>query len=403
MRSNVPGAAAGSIVLASVVAVMVAPAAGVAEPKAGFQVRLDNSVEIAIPEIGVAAAAVLADNESVVVVGGKDPDPAAESLTAAAAAGAIVNLKTKAVRRFTNGHTTRIEEIAVAADGSRIVSAGSNPKDKIRVWDTKAGKALTPIDPVPGADESELDFKIATFHRSQKVAVTLKDRVRIIDPTGREEPVDLETEYLSGTFPGMLAISPDDKLLACATGSNQVIIWDVGAKKVLYVPSLLPEGENDRDWLMHGLHFLKSGTQLLAARSGKEPDVPKGTPEEKVPAEKRGLFLIDVPKQKITPLGMGAPIYTLHFAVHPSEEWIATVGGAYPDKPVPNLPNLFVGELRVYHYPTRTLAHKVQFEDKGDGEGFYPMWVGFTPDGKKLVAVEGKGKVMAWDFTPVKP
>jgi hypothetical protein len=38
-------------------------------------------------------------------------------------------------------------------------------------------------------------------------------------------------------------------------------------------------------------------------------------------------------------------------------------------------------------------------------DGFSPFWVGFTPDGKKLLAVEtgdeGKGKIMAWDFTPV--
>jgi WD40 repeat protein len=393
-----PLATAGGILLALVAAVA---AVGIAETAGEFRVRLDNRVEIMIPEIEVAAAAVLADNDSVVVAGGKDPDPAAESLTAAAAAGAIVNLKTKVIRRFTNGHTTRIERIAVATDISRIVSASTNPKDGVRLWDVKTDKALTPINPAPGADEPPLGHKVALFHRSLKVAVPLDDRVRIIDPTGREEPADLETEYLSGTWPHDLTISPDDKVLACATGSLQISIWDVGARKVIYVPSLLPEGENARDWSIWGLCFTKSGTQLIAARSGKEPDVPKGTPEEKVPAEKRGLFLIDVPKQKTTPLGIGAQIHTLHFALHPSEEWIATVGGAYPDKPVPNLPDAFVGELRVYHYPTRTLAHKVQFEHGDDG--FYPMWVGFTPDGKKVVAVSGKGKVMAWDFTPVKP
>ena len=34
---------------------------------------------------------------------------------------------------------------------------------------------------------------------------------------------------------------------------------------------------------------------------------------------------------------------------------------------------------------------------------FPPSWVGFTPDGKRLAAVEHDGKVMAWDFVPVAP
>ena len=53
---------------------------------------------------------------------------------------------------------------------------------------------------------------------------------------------------------------------------------------------------------------------------------------------------------------------------------------------------------RIWHYASRTLIHKVQFAD-----GYFPMWIGFTPDGKKLVAVERLGKVRAWDFAAVKP
>lgn len=376
-----------------------------ADPAPGRpKLRLGDPVEISLTGMEPACVAFL-DNETVVVAGRIKNDPQAETVVASRASGGIVNLKTKAVREFINGHKVMIGSIAHSAGGDRIVTSTSNADldPFIRFWDAKADKPLEPIKPAPVAEEVGSSFRIATFHRNHKVAVTLKDRVRIIDPTGREEPVDLETEYLSGTFPGELAISPDDKLLACATGNLQIIIWDVGTKKVLYVPSLLPEGENDREWSIWRLAFTKSGTQLIAAR-GKfnSPDVPRGIPEDKVSAEKRGLFLIDVPKQKTIPLGMGAQILTVHFALHPSEEWIATVGDAYPDKPVPNFPDATVRELRVYHYPTRTLVHKVQF----DFDGFGPFWIGFTPDGKKLVAVDAvhdDGKVMAWDFTPVKP
>ncbi|HET6572385.1 MAG TPA: hypothetical protein VFG68_02195 [Fimbriiglobus sp.] len=360
-------------------------------------VRLDNPIEAAIDKILVAAVCLLADNESVVVVGGKFPDPVAESIMSAQPAGAIVNLRTKAVRPFTNRHRVRVNSLACSAD--RIVTVCTRRDPFVRLWDIKAGKPLEPITLPQPAEKDDSDFEVATFHRSRKVAVTLRDRISIFDPTGREERIDLTTDYLTGSIPAAPVISPDDKYLACSNTHDQVIVWDVAAKKVLYAAALLPEGEDPTKWHLGGLHFIRTGTQLIAARWGKEPEVPRGTAEEKVPAERRGLFLIDVAKQETIPLGMGGQVDTMHFAIHPSEDWIVTAGSAYPAKPVPGQPDATVGELRVYHYPTRKLVHKVQF----DFEGFQPMWVKFTPDGKKLVAVSANGKVMAWDFTPVKP
>ena len=78
-------------------------------------------------------------------------------------------------------------------------------------------------------------------------------------------------------------------------------------------------------------------------------------------------------------------------ACQPEEEFLCL-----PDKPVKGSDGQ-IGELRIYHYATRTLSLRTQFD-----EGFFPSRVRFTPDGRKLVAVDATGKLRAWDFTPAK-
>jgi WD40 repeat protein len=376
-----------------------------AQPAGKPSVRLGQPVEIAVDELERYGAALLADNESIVVVGrkGLDPgpgEPADPDIPPPGAA--IVSLKTKAARRFTNGHISRISSVAGSADGAYIVTAGTyDLVGDLRVWDAKAGKALNPIDVSGDASKSKW-FSISCLNRSPRVAVARLDKVSIIDLTRPVQRFDLTADYLSGTWPDKLAISPDDKYLACTTGSKQVVIWDLATKKVLGAPSLIPEGEDVKDWSASGLCFTKSGMQLIASREKQGQEVPKGTPEAKVPANRWPLVMIDIPSQKITPLGMGNQCGTLHFALHPSGDWVATVGPSWSDKPIAGDPNAMTGEIRVYHFPTRTLVHKVQCDPDPD-TGFYPSWVGFTPDGKKLVAVSHPAKIRAWDFTPVKP
>jgi hypothetical protein len=113
------------------------------------RVRLVNPVKVTVEGVEVDAVALLPDNESVVVVGGK-PRGAGEDDRAtkdAPPAGAILNLKTKAVRPFTNGHIARIKSVAVSADGSRIFTVCSDKDPFVRVWNVKAGKSLDPIPP----------------------------------------------------------------------------------------------------------------------------------------------------------------------------------------------------------------------------------------------------------------
>jgi len=362
---------------------------------------LDNPVTVSLPGLQPNAFALLPDNETAVVVGGKprDPNDREAPYVDSPPAGALVNLRTKEVRPFTNGHSVRIRDVACSANGSHIFTDSFGKDHFVRVWDVKAGKSLDPF-PLP-VEENASYHEIVTFPGSGKVAVATGDFVTVLGPTRDDKRFDLTDESFSHDWPWELAVSSDDKLLACGTGKERGIIWDVKSRKVVYATSLLPEGADYHDWSIHQLGFLKSGTQLIVARSGKADEVPEGKAEEGVAAEERGLFLIDVGKKRVTPLGMGHQIRTTSFALHPSEDWIVTTGLSRPDKPGQKDAPKRVSELRIYRFSTRSLVLRVQF-----GDDFMPSCPKFTSDGKKLVAIDGdieeEGKVRSWDFIATK-
>jgi hypothetical protein len=140
---------------------------------------------------------------------------------------------------------------------------------------------------------------------------------------------------------------------------------------------------------MHAVSFGPRG-DLFACRSRRDDEVPEKASEKDVPPEQRGVVRIDVRTGQVEPLASGHTICTLSCAVDPTGTWLATVGSSRPDRPRPD-GEIVVGELWVYHLPTRKLACREQLE------GLPPMWVAFTPSGKRLVCANGKGVVKWWD------
>lgn len=359
------------------------------------RVRLMNPVEITINNVHVDALAILPDNETVVVVGGKPPGPAEKNFVTEDAdpAGVIVNLRTKVVRSFTNGHTARIKSVAVAGDGSRIFTVCSNKDPFVRVWDVKTSKPLAPIRLPQKEDDFVGTYEVASCASSRQLVVNLRWCLMVLDP---DQPDQGKRWYPYPEPECNLVLSPNGKLFAYSTIAGQVVIKDLTDLETVYAPSLLPLGGDYRDWSLYELAFSQDGTQLIAVRSrhGDEGEVPQGTAEEKVPPQQRGLFLIDVGKKHVIPLGLGHQIYTLASAFHPSGDWIATVGTSRPDKRGQKDASDRVGELRIHHFRSRSTSVRVQFYDE-----FFPHRVRFTPDGKKIVAVDYEGKVKSWDFT----
>ena len=385
-----------SVAVAVLLAALVAAAPAPAPPA---RVRLTNPVKITLEGVDVDAVAMLADNESIVVVGGKphDPDDKERARSDYPPAGAIVNFRTKAVRPFTNGHRARIDAVAVSADGSRIVTVCSNLGPLVRVWDVKTAAPLRSLS-LPQLENYSASRGATCLPGGSKVAVSYKGCIALLDTAGRDPRRDLKGGALEeDDTPDKLVVSPDGKFLACIDFKCKVGVWDVRSGKSIRSIDLVPAGEDAKGWSSQHLAFTRDGKGLLACLSGKEDDFRKGIEVKGAAAERRGMLLIDIASGKITPLNISHQVGTFGFALHSSGEWLATVGPSRPDKPPKGFDSGQIGELRIYHYTTRALSLRVQFDD-----GFFPSKVRFTPDGRKLVAVDVTGKLRAWDFTPAK-
>ncbi len=384
---------------AAVAALLAALVAAAPAPAPPTRVRLTNPVKITLEGVVIDAVAMLADNESIVVVGGKphDPDDKDRSYEEVPPAGAIVNFRTKAVRAFTNGHKARIKGVSVSADGSRIVTVCSHLDPSVRVWNVKTAAPLPSLS-LPQLEDSYAMYAVACLPGGSKVAVNDKGCIALLDTAGRDRRRDLKGEALEeDDTPDQLAVSPDGRFLACEVYRQKVVVWDIRSGKAIRKADLLPAGEDAKDWSLWHLAFTRDGKALLACLSGKEDDFRKGIEVKGAAAERRGMLLIDIASGKITPLNISHQIGTFGFALHSSGEWLATVGPSRPDKPPKGFNSGQIGELRIYHYTTRALSLRMQFDD-----GFFPSKVRFTPDGRKLVAVDVTGKLRAWDFTPPK-
>jgi hypothetical protein len=249
--------------------------------------------------------------------------------------------------------------------------------------------------PLPSEEDKIGTYEVVCFSRGRKLYVNLQWCEVILD---LQQPDRVEQWYPHPEIHEHLTISPDGQRQAYTTLYGQVVIRNLSNREEK--PSifhLVPLGGDYQDWVLSDLTFMRDGTRLIVARwhLGDVSEVPRRTAEEKVSAEPCGLFLIDLVKKQVTPLGMGHQARTLGFALHPSEEWIMTLGDSRPDRTDGIKPSEPVREIRIYHFPTRSLAYRVHFQ-----EGFLPHRIGFTPDGRKVVAVDYAGQVMSWEFAP---
>jgi WD40 repeat protein len=360
-------------------------------------VRLTGQAEVRVGPLRLGrggSVAVARDNGRICLVGTSNIEARTADVPAA---GFFVDFNSKKTEPFTNEHSGEIHCVSYSFDDRLIVTGGSaelgsKSDGKLRVWDLAARRSLEPID----LPDLPIQPRLACSRRSSRVAVALDDRIAVLDLAGKEKRLDLVVDQAADAVPGNPTFSRDDKYLAYENVKGQVVIWEMETRKVVFSTCLLPNGADWHDWCIASMCFTKSG-ELLVAREGFRDDhheVPPGTPEDKVPAERRGLFLIDPVKHKATPLGLGCTQNSLHAALDPSDQWLAVVGHSWPDKPTGKIDDT-MSELRIYHFASRRLVHRVQF----DSNEFIPSWVGFTPNGKKLIAVSVTGVVRSWDFT----
>jgi WD40 repeat protein len=342
---------------------------------------------VKVADLSVEAAAAL-DDSAVVVVGSRLGPEEAQPI-GLPANGALIDLTKKTILPFTNGHTFCINSVAAGRGG--IVTAGTSKEPFVRVWDRKAGKtvAATEIEKPDGLAY----YAVGCFNRSNKVAVAAGRRVLIFDPARPDDRAELACPLdLPAGLSNPILIDPADSQLACSTAKTDVVLWQL-ATATTKVYSALPRSADPEDntWLIGSVRF-GAGGSLFASRWRSEDEVAEKTAEADVSADRRGVIRIDLNSGRVEPLGLGQTISTLSCAVDPSGIWLATAGSSRPDRPRPD-GQVVVGELRVYHLPSRALTYREQVD------GLPLIWVDFTPGGKRLVSASRDGVIRWWELS----
>ncbi len=342
------------------------------------QLRLAPAGKIKVDNLGVNDACLIDDNLLVLVGRTGDFDPSKDAPKKAKPNGAIIDLTKKSVQSFTNGHKTQIW--GVSSYGGRVVSGGTELDPFVRIWDLEAHRTSGVI------KVGTTYCRVRCFHNSYRVVSDGLLHLVVLDPAKPGERTKLRPPHAGGwtSSATTLAVSPDDASVVCTAEQDQVVCFDVATGKATAV-RITPKDAGEK-WFMHGFAFSPSGKLFVCRGFGDE--VPEGKTEKDVPADRRGIVRIDLPEGKVVPLRMGHTCGTLACAVDGKETWLATVGHSWPDKPANGKS---AGELRVYHLSSGKLVYREQWK------GMPPLWVWFTPSGKRLVCVATDGTVRWWD------
>ncbi|MDY3557742.1 hypothetical protein R5W23_003007 [Gemmata sp. JC673] len=326
----------------------------------------------------------IVDENTVVVVGttfDKDDDTNPINL---GPNGAIVDLAKKTSRPFTNGHKGCICTAAVGRGRVATISTTRDPF--LRLWDLKSSKSAGAVQiDEPDGGGSASGHEVGWFHKSDRVAVSVKDTLLLFDPAKPDTRTELAVPD-KRHWPHRPIVSPDDARIA-ATASSDLVVWDVATGKAEAISVRPEKADPEDDWSAGRCAFGPNGL-LIACRSDGKDVVPQGKDEADVPADLWGVVKIE--RGKVVPLVLGCTGTTFDCALDPSGMWLAVCGSAHPDKPLKD-GSTSVGELRVYHLGTKELAFRDQVE------GLPLTHVAFAPSGKRVVCATYDGHVRWWD------
>jgi WD40 repeat protein len=261
----------------------------------------------------------------------------------------------------------------------------------VQIWDVASRKELRRIDTPPGlrgsAEYARLtpDWKtlyvpvekrtVKTFERDGKRLYRIEEagEVRVWDVASGKEQAPLRPA--EGTAPVTAKLAPGGRLLVCTErpgyeSSNPrtkdtMVVWDLAAGKKWKLcdgyasPAFAPDGktavfsENDHD-------AKTAAVKVLDLATGKEL--------AKVSSPEKGRsFSV----RSVSPDGTVVAV---------------SLGGKEKGAPI-----------EVWFLDARTLAERGRLTGKGDPDGYGWGSGGFTPDGKRYVALNGAGEALVWD------
>jgi WD40 repeat protein len=285
--------------------------------------------------------------------------------------------------KLLKGHTGRVMSVAFLGDGASVASLAED--GTIRFWNVAEGKEIARV-PVPAMKKYGLQGNLATLAASgdgQYLAVLLPDQsTRLLDANGKElhrlteaENVralafapDAKALLTGGSWLQLwnvatgkeiailgeprvasnhLALSPDGKTVAFATGPNRVCLADVAGGKRLFAAAAACQA---------GLAFTPDGQHLTVAAGDTTIALWKVA---KLRAAEKGF-----PGKPVAVLVCEGKVMT--FAFSPDGKRLATAEAG--------------GMSRLYD----TASHKVLWSVKAANDVFA---IAFSPDGKFLATV----------------
>ncbi len=260
------------------------------------------------------------------------------------------------------GHTGSVASVAISADGKRIVS--DNGDKTVKVWDADTGQEIL----------------ILKGHTGEVLSVAFSaDGKRIIsgsmDKTAKVWDADTGQEIftLKGHTNGVVSVafSVDGKRIVSGSGDKTVKVWDAAkGQEVLTLKG-----------------HLQSVLSVAFSVDGKR--IVSGSGEQSEPGVVK-IWDADKSQEVFTLKGHASYVTSVVFS---AEGKLLVSGGGGLDEQGKPLP----GEVKLWDMDKGQEVFTLKGITKGVTD------VGFSPDGKRLIAQDESGEVRAWDAVSGQP
>ncbi len=382
-----------------------------AEPAKTSTVTLTDEVVVKPKDIFIRKMVISPDGGTAYVVGEEyhepleEPDRNVIPPEVVTPKGYVIDFAKKSSKEFLNDHRRPIVDMVRTKGGKQIYTVSNHSEGQVRVWDVVKkesslhihfkSKELFKSDEGSSYDGPVGGIDIALLPSRGGVAALLDDKIALTAKNPKDR-VDLDGEPFKDTIVSNPSVDHQDLYLACHTRET-VLVWNLKTKEVYSTIPAVPKHAPDSpdNISIRDMRFANTSSLIYIVRNGNDDEIleDERAKEDKVPSDKRGIWVVDIKAGTTEPLGFGTSRRTERFALDPTDRWMAIAGTAFDDNGE-EFDNkvITVFELRIYDMKTKALVLRKQFKN------FDPYHLHFSDDGKKLICAGSFGEVRSWSI-----